>query len=84
MDCCLCARGHVDGYVEVNLHPWDLAAGVLIARSTGAIVTDIDGKPFDLFSGRILLGRPGIHDAMLAVMTTPEMIGPTTLVDIMR
>lgn len=84
LDCCLCARGQVDGYIEVNLHPWDLAAGALIARNTGAIVTDIDGKPFDLFSGRILLGRPGIHDAMLAVMTTPEIIGPTTLVDMMR
>lgn len=83
LDCCLCARGQVDGYLEVNLHPWDLAAGVLIARSAGAVATDIDGGPFDLFSGRILLGRPGIHEAMLAVLTDPGP-EPMSLAERMR
>ncbi len=83
LDCCLCARGQVDGYVEVHLHPWDLAAGTLIARAAGAIVTDIDGKPFDLFSGRVLLARPGIHARMLEVLTASPS-GGETLADTMR
>jgi len=68
LDCCICARGQVDGYMEVNLHPWDLAAGVLIARGAGAVATDVDGGPFDPFTGRLLLGRPGIHEKMLDVI----------------
>lgn len=83
LDCCLCARGQVDGYVEVHLHPWDLAAGTLIAQAAGAVVTDIDGGPFDLFSGRILLGRPGIHEQMLAVMLQAGGDGQT-LAQMMR
>jgi myo-inositol-1(or 4)-monophosphatase len=68
LDCCLVARGQVDGYLEVNLHPWDLAAGVLIARGAGAIATDVDGDAFDPFSGRVVLGRPGIHARLLEVI----------------
>ncbi|MBU1244761.1 inositol monophosphatase [Myxococcota bacterium] len=68
LDCCICARGQVDGYMEVNLHPWDLAAGVLIARGSSAVATDVDGGPFDPFTGRLVLGRPGIHEKMLDVI----------------
>ncbi len=68
LDCCLVARGQVDGYLEVNLHPWDLAAGVLIARGAGAIATDVDGEAFDPFSGRVVLGRPGLHARLLEVI----------------
>ncbi|PKN45694.1 MAG: inositol monophosphatase [Deltaproteobacteria bacterium HGW-Deltaproteobacteria-17] len=68
LDCCICSRGQVDGYMEVNLHPWDLAAGVLIARGAGAVATDVDGGPFDPFTGRLLLGRPGVHGRMLEVI----------------
>jgi myo-inositol-1(or 4)-monophosphatase len=68
LDCCLVARGQVDGYLEVNLHPWDLAAGVLIARGAGAIATDVDGDAFDPFSGRVVLGRPGLHPRLLEVI----------------
>jgi myo-inositol-1(or 4)-monophosphatase len=73
LDCCICARGQVDGYLEVNLHPWDLAAGVLIARGAGAVATDVDGGPFDPFSGRLVLGRPGIHEKMLSVIRENEV-----------
>ncbi len=68
LDCCLVGKGAVDGYMEVNLHPWDLAAGILVARGAGALVTDTDGKEFDLFSGRLVLGRPGIHPRMMEVI----------------
>jgi myo-inositol-1(or 4)-monophosphatase len=66
-DCCLVARGWYDAYVEVNLHPWDLAAGCLIASETGAKVTDVNGESFDPFSGRILVAKPDIHAEMVEV-----------------
>ena len=68
LDCCIVARGQVDGYLEGNLHPWDLAAGVLIARGAGALASDVDGAAFDPFTGRLVLGRPGLHDRMLEVI----------------
>ena len=38
-DLCCVATGMVDGYIETGLKEWDLAAGELIAREAGAIVT---------------------------------------------
>lgn len=43
LDLCNVAAGRVDAYVEQGLQPWDLAAGTLIAREAGAVVTGMDG-----------------------------------------
>ncbi|MBN2724705.1 MAG: inositol monophosphatase [Deltaproteobacteria bacterium] len=67
LDCCLVAWGKADAYVEVNLFPWDLAAGALLAEAAGAIVTDVNGEKFDAFSGRIMVGRPGVHSDILEI-----------------
>ena len=55
----------------------------MIRSGRGPFVTDIDGKPFDLFSGRVLLARPGIHARMLEVLTASPS-GGETLADTMR
>ncbi len=68
LDCCMLSKGWVDAYFEVNLKPWDLAAGALIASQAGAVVTDVSGAPFDAFTGRILAARPQVHAAMLEVI----------------
>ena len=39
------AAGRFDGYVEHNLGPWDMAAGILLVREAGGFVTDADGGP---------------------------------------
>lgn len=44
LDCCKTARGIVDGFWELYLQPYDIAAGVIIAQEAGAIVTDLFGK----------------------------------------
>ncbi|MDA3863218.1 MAG: inositol monophosphatase family protein [Deltaproteobacteria bacterium] len=64
-DCCLVAKGWLDGYVEVNLYPWDLAAGSLIASEAGARVSDVNGSEFNLFAGRIMMGKPHVHEEMV-------------------
>jgi len=45
VDLCLVACGRVDAYWERGLAPWDLAAGIVVAREAGAVVTDFHGGP---------------------------------------
>jgi myo-inositol-1(or 4)-monophosphatase len=58
------AAGKLDGYWETSLRPWDVAAGTLIAREAGAIVTDQAGHDEDLPYRNILAAAPGLHEAM--------------------
>ena len=68
LDLCLIADGRLDGYWERGLGSWDLAAGVLIAREAGAVVTDLRGKRFDLFKGDVLTANRTVHGQMKRVL----------------
>jgi myo-inositol-1(or 4)-monophosphatase len=64
LDLCMTAAGLVDAYVEQGLHPWDLAAGGLIAREAGLRVTGLRGAPA---SGQLVVSVPTpIADQLLA------------------
>ncbi|HEX5615074.1 MAG TPA: inositol monophosphatase family protein, partial [Acidimicrobiia bacterium] len=68
LDLCWTAEGVFDGYFEARLGPWDVAAGALIVREAGGIVTDWDGDDRTwLASGDILAGSPGVHAALLGL-----------------
>ena len=69
MDLCYVAAGRYDGFWELRLNAWDVAAGALIAVEAGAIVTDIHGKP-DYFSQpqSILAANPSLHAQMIDVL----------------
>ncbi|CAK2101939.1 inositol-phosphate phosphatase (fragment) [Vibrio crassostreae] len=54
LDLCYLAAGRVDGYLELGLKPWDLAAGDLIAREAGAIMTDFAGGTDYMTSGNVV------------------------------
>lgn len=54
LDLCYLAAGRVDGFFELGLKPWDIAAGELIARESGAILTDFAGGTDYLTSGNIV------------------------------
>lgn len=45
LDLCALAEGRLDGYVEQGLHPWDLAAGGLVAQEAGIVLAGLDGPP---------------------------------------
>lgn len=64
LDCCNTARGVVDGYWELILQPYDIAAGVIIAREAGAVVTDLFGKT-DFPACGFLCTNGKIHDELL-------------------
>lgn len=75
LDLCYVAAGRFDGYWELRLNSWDIAAGGLIAQEAGAIVTDLYGNPDYLLpklseQTSILAGNPAIHASMLATLDT--------------
>ncbi|MBU1221934.1 inositol monophosphatase [Myxococcota bacterium] len=72
-DCCLVACGQADAYVEVNLYPWDIAAGSLIGMETGCIITDVNGETFDPFTGRIMIAKPVVHEQLLELSNAQEL-----------
>ena len=70
MDLCQVAAGHLDGFWELKLNPWDCAAGSLIVREAGGTVTNFSGKPASIYEREIVASNGLIHDAMLSVLTT--------------
>ncbi|MBM7038597.1 inositol-1-monophosphatase [Vibrio ulleungensis] len=65
LDLCYLAAGRVDGFFELGLKPWDIAAGDLIAREAGAIITDFSGRTEYMKSGNIVASSPRGVKAML-------------------
>ncbi len=68
------AAGWEDAYVHPELAPWDMAAGVLLVREAGGMVTAIDGGPWDPFGQTCLASNGILHDA-LATLIAPELDG---------
>ncbi len=68
------AAGKLDGYWETSLRPWDTAAGTLIARQAGAVVSDQSGREEPMHFKNILAAAPGLHETMRAVLarSAPE------------
>lgn len=75
---CYLASGSADAVWEYDTHPWDVAAGVLIAREAGATVTDSSGEPFDAYAEkerRELVGSNGhIHGELVAQLEGHERL----------
>ena len=67
LDLCMVACGRFDGFWEFGLKPWDTAAGVLIVREAGGIVSDLEGRPYALGGASILASNGRVHEEMRAV-----------------
>ncbi|MCX7906724.1 MAG: inositol monophosphatase [Bacteroidetes bacterium] len=65
MDLCYVACGRFDGFWELGLSPWDVAAGALIVAEAGGAVTDFDGGSGYLFGRQILATNSHLHSWML-------------------
>ena len=68
LDLAYVAAGRVDGFFEIGLKPWDLAAGELLVREAGGLVTDFSGNHHYITSGNLVAGNPRVVKAMLAMM----------------
>ena len=62
------ASGRLDGFWEFNLNPWDTAAGVVLMREAGGLVTRFDGSPFRLDSREVLASNGIIHKELMETM----------------
>jgi myo-inositol-1(or 4)-monophosphatase len=69
LDLCYVGAGRIDGYWELSLKPWDLAAGSLIAEEAGARVTTLDGRTDYITPPCALVAcAPGIYSSMMEVL----------------
>ena len=69
IDLCFVASGRTDAYVESRLHPWDVAAGSLIAREAGAVVLGDDDP---LAAPYVLASAPGIVDDLVGLLPVEQ------------
>jgi myo-inositol-1(or 4)-monophosphatase len=68
LDLCYVACGRFDGFWELKLNPWDVAAGAIIVEEAGGRMTDFAGGAFDPFGKRALGSNGLIHDEMRRVL----------------
>jgi myo-inositol-1(or 4)-monophosphatase len=71
IDLAYVAMGRFDGFWEVSLNPWDMAAGILFVREAGGEVSDFAGKPTTIYRKQILATNGVIHGAVLEVLQKP-------------
>jgi myo-inositol-1(or 4)-monophosphatase len=69
LDLCWTACGRFEGFWEYNLNAWDVAAGVLILKEAGGIVTNLSGDEFSIYGKEILaVNNVSIHNEMLEII----------------
>lgn len=69
LDLCWVACGRLDGYWEWRLGPWDVAAGGLIVREAGGVLSDFRGAAHDVHGEQTLASNGRIHAEMLALLS---------------
>jgi myo-inositol-1(or 4)-monophosphatase len=68
LDLAYVAAGRFDGFWELRLMPWDVAAGALMVEEAGGRVTAIDGAPLDIDDPTLVASNGRIHDEILGVL----------------
>jgi Archaeal fructose-1,6-bisphosphatase and related enzymes of inositol monophosphatase family len=76
LDLAYVACGRLDGFWEIGLKEWDVAAGALLIQEAGGIVTDFAGDHDYLTTGNVIAATPRVHQAMLKTIQSfqiPEL-----------
>lgn len=68
LDLAYVAAGRLDGFWEWGLQPWDIAAGALLVREAGGIVTDEQDAQGFLDSGNVVAASPRVHAALVQTL----------------
>jgi len=68
LDLASVAAGRFDGFWELKLKPWDLAAGILLIEEAGGLVSNFDGLPMTLESQECMASNRLIHGEMQAIL----------------
>lgn len=78
LDLCYVASGRFDGFWEMKLKPWDVAAGALIVTEAGGVLSDFSGNAFSIYGQETLASNALIHREMVEIASA---IIKETLVD---
>jgi myo-inositol-1(or 4)-monophosphatase len=62
------ACGRFEAFFELRLAPWDIAAGILMIREAGGVVTTLDGSPARVTHTSVLAGNPAMHEWLLEML----------------
>ena len=76
LDLAWLAAGRIDGFWEFNLKAWDIAAGALIVREAGGIVSDFENKEGYLTSGDIIAAAPKVFPEMIQIIQSKVKDSP--------
>jgi myo-inositol-1(or 4)-monophosphatase len=68
LDLAFVAAGRLDGYWERNLQPWDIAAGLVVVREAGGIVSGIEGHDNAIESGNVVCGNETVHRELVKIL----------------
>lgn len=68
LDLAYVACGRLDGFWEMNLKPWDTAAGALLLEEAGGKLSDFKGNPFSIFRPEIVASNTLIHQELISLM----------------
>lgn len=68
LDLAYVAAGRLDGYWERNLKPWDIAAGLIMIREAGGVVSDIQTSGDPLVTGDVVCGNETIHAELTKIL----------------
>lgn len=68
LDLCYVASGRFDGFWEMKLFPWDVAAATLVVTEAGGRVTDFSGGPFKIYDELCLATNGLIHSEMMNIL----------------
>jgi len=65
LDLAYLACGRCEGFFEIGLSPWDIAAGDILIKEAGGVITDFGGGHDHLLTGNVVAGNPAIHEKLL-------------------
>ncbi len=79
LDLCYVAAGRLDAFWETGLAPWDLAAGSLMIREAGGIISGLDGSENFMETGHVLAGSPKVYAALARACASEirELVNPS-------
>jgi myo-inositol-1(or 4)-monophosphatase len=80
LDLCDVACGRFEGFWELTLAPWDIAAGIILIREAGGIVTDLAGAPAGVGHTAIVAGNPVMHRWLLDTLSQARANAGSSLI----
>jgi myo-inositol-1(or 4)-monophosphatase len=84
LDLAYVAAGRFDGFWELRLKPWDTAAGALLRREAGGIVSEISGNPYRHSSPGVAASNGKVHHELLHVLQSIDPFGASTVASVFR